>query len=126
MNYTANDVKALRDATGAGLLDCKKALNDTNGDVAEAEKLLKEKGLAAMAKRTDRTCLDTCTASYAFRMVWCFCYVYIHLTCTGTFSTIDALVFINLYAQQGYLVKKRIYGTQRAYPLTERSVKNNA
>lgn len=56
-------------------------------------------------------------------MVWCFCYVYIHLTCAGTFSTIDALIFINLYAQQGYLVKKRIYGTQRAYPLTERSVK---
>lgn len=58
MNYTANDVKALRDATGAGLLDCKKALNDTNGDVAEAEKLLKEKGLAAMAKRTDRTAAE--------------------------------------------------------------------
>lgn len=58
MNYTANDVKALRDATGAGLLDCKKALNETNGDVAEAEKLLKEKGLAAMAKRTDRTAAE--------------------------------------------------------------------
>lgn len=54
MNYTANDVKTLRDNTGAGLLDCKKALNDTNGDLAAAEKLLKEKGLAAMAKRTDR------------------------------------------------------------------------
>lgn len=58
MNYTANDVKALRDATGAGLLDCKKALNETNGNVAEAEKLLKEKGLAAMAKRTDRTAAE--------------------------------------------------------------------
>ena len=58
MNYTANDLKALRDATGAGLLDCKKALNETNGDVAEAEKLLKEKGLAAMAKRTDRTAAE--------------------------------------------------------------------
>ena len=41
MNYTANDVKTLRDSTGAGLLDCKKALNDTNGDIAAAEKLLK-------------------------------------------------------------------------------------
>lgn len=58
MNYTANDVKTLRDSTGAGLLDCKKALNETNGDVAEAEKLLKEKGLAAMAKRTDRTAAE--------------------------------------------------------------------
>ncbi len=54
MAFTANDVKSLRDATGAGLLDCKKALNDTNGDVAAAEKLLKEKGLASMASRTDR------------------------------------------------------------------------
>lgn len=58
MNYTANDVKTLRDATGAGLLDCKKALNETNGDLAAAEKLLKEKGLAAMAKRTDRTAAE--------------------------------------------------------------------
>ena len=54
MNYTATDVKNLRDSTGAGLLDCKKALNETNGDIAAAEKLLKEKGLAAMANRTDR------------------------------------------------------------------------
>lgn len=58
MNYTANDVKNLRDATGAGLLDCKKALNETNGDIAAAEKLLKERGLAAMASRTDRTAAE--------------------------------------------------------------------
>ena len=54
MAFTANDVKKLRDATGAGLLDCKKALGETDGDVAAAEKLLKEKGLASMASRTDR------------------------------------------------------------------------
>ena len=54
MAFTANDVKKLRDATGAGLLDCKKALGETDGDVAAAEKLLKEKGLASMAGRTDR------------------------------------------------------------------------
>lgn len=58
MNYTATDVKNLRDSTGAGLLDCKKALNETNGDIAAAEKLLKEKGLAAMANRTDRTAAE--------------------------------------------------------------------
>ena len=50
----ASDVKALREATGAGMLDCKKALQDANGNLAEAEKILKEKGLAAMAKRSDR------------------------------------------------------------------------
>lgn len=54
MAFTAADVKALREATGAGMLDCKKALQDADGNLAEAEKILKEKGLAAMAKRTDR------------------------------------------------------------------------
>lgn len=52
--FTAADVKALRESTGAGMLDCKKALQDADGNLAEAEKILKEKGLAAMAKRSDR------------------------------------------------------------------------
>ena len=52
--FKAADVKALHDKTGAGMLDCKKALTDANGDVAEAEKILKEKGLAAVAKRAER------------------------------------------------------------------------
>ncbi len=50
----ASDVKALRDATGAGMMDCKKALTQANGDFAQAEKILKEMGLAAVAKRQDR------------------------------------------------------------------------
>ena len=54
MAFSAADVKSLREATGAGMLDCKKALQETDGNIAEAEKLLKERGLAAMAKRTDR------------------------------------------------------------------------
>ncbi len=54
MAFTAADVKALRESTGAGMLDCKKALQEADGNIAEAEKILKEKGLAAMAKRTDR------------------------------------------------------------------------
>lgn len=48
------DVKKLRDKTGAGMLDCKKALVEADGDYAKAEKLLKEQGLAAAAKRGDR------------------------------------------------------------------------
>lgn len=51
---TAADVKALREKTGAGMMECKKALTECNGDMAEAEKSLKEKGLAAMAKRSER------------------------------------------------------------------------
>ena len=54
MEIKASDVKALRDKTGAGMMECKKALVDSNGDLAAAEKLLKEKGLAAVAKRADR------------------------------------------------------------------------
>ena len=48
------DVKRLRDKTGAGMMDCKKALVEAEGDFAKAEKLLKEQGLAAAAKRSDR------------------------------------------------------------------------
>lgn len=54
MAISAADVKALRDKTGAGMMDCKKALNDADGDFAKAEKLLKEMGLAAAAKRGGR------------------------------------------------------------------------
>ena len=48
------DVKRLRDKTGAGMKDCKKALMEAEGDFAKAEKILKEQGLAAAAKRSDR------------------------------------------------------------------------
>jgi elongation factor Ts len=50
----ASDVKALREKTGAGMMDCKNALEKTAGDFAKAEKTLKEMGLAAMEKRVDR------------------------------------------------------------------------
>ena len=50
----AADVKALRESTGAGMLECKKALMEANGDPKEAAKLLMEKGLAAVAKRSER------------------------------------------------------------------------
>ena len=51
---SASDVKALREKTGAGIMDCKNALGETGGDFARAEKLLKEKGLAAVEKRAGR------------------------------------------------------------------------
>jgi len=54
MSFTAQDVKALRDSTGAGMMDCKKALTETDGDMEAAKKFLREKGLAASAKRDDR------------------------------------------------------------------------
>ena len=51
---SATDVKALREKTGAGMMECKNALVETGGDFAAAEKLLKEKGLAAVEKRSGR------------------------------------------------------------------------
>jgi len=54
MAFTATDIKNLREMTGAGMLECKKALTECNGNIDEAAKYLKEKGLAAAAKRADR------------------------------------------------------------------------
>ncbi|MFA6846335.1 MAG: translation elongation factor Ts [Sphaerochaetaceae bacterium] len=54
MEITAAQVKQLRDATGSGMMDCKRALVQANGDFAAADKILKEMGLAAVAKRQDR------------------------------------------------------------------------
>jgi elongation factor Ts len=51
---TATMVKQLRDATSAGMMDCKRALQDTDGDFDEAVKILREKGMASAAKRADR------------------------------------------------------------------------
>jgi elongation factor Ts len=53
-NISAGDVKTLREKTGAGMMECKNALVETDGDFAKAEKLLKEKGLAALEKRSGR------------------------------------------------------------------------
>lgn len=54
MDISASAVKALREKTGAGMMECKNALVETKGDAAAAEKLLKEKGLAAVEKRAGR------------------------------------------------------------------------
>jgi len=54
MSFSASDVKVLRESTGAGMMDCKKALEETDGDLDAAKQLLREKGLAASAKRDDR------------------------------------------------------------------------
>jgi len=51
---SAKDVKALRDKTSAGMMDCKKALTDCNGDMEKAILILREKGLADASKRSDR------------------------------------------------------------------------
>ncbi len=52
--FSASDVKALREKTGAGMLDCKKALDETKGDIDAAIDWLREKGIAKATKKSDR------------------------------------------------------------------------
>jgi elongation factor Ts len=56
--YTAADVKALRERSGAGMMDCKKALEETGGDIEAAVDALRAKGLAAAAKKSSRTAAE--------------------------------------------------------------------
>ena len=49
MSYTAKDVQSLRQTTGAGMMDCKKALEENGGEIEAAKQWLREKGLAASA-----------------------------------------------------------------------------
>ena len=58
MAYTAADVKNLRERTGAGMMDCKKALDESNGDMEAAVDSLRSKGLAAAAKKSSRTAAE--------------------------------------------------------------------
>ena len=62
-NFTVADVKALRDKTGAGMLDVKKALDEANGDVTAAEEVLRVKGLKSIAKREGRSAANGLVAS---------------------------------------------------------------
>ena len=54
MAFTAKDVMALREQTGAGMMDCKKALTDADGDMNKAAELLRERGIAKAAKRASK------------------------------------------------------------------------
>ena len=64
MEITAAMIKPLREATGAGVLDCRKALEACDGDMEKAKAWLKDKGLAAAAKKSDRVAADGLVGSY--------------------------------------------------------------
>ena len=63
-DISAKDVKALRDATGAGMMDAKKALQETEGDLEAAKRVLREKGLADAAKRSGRAASEGIVYAY--------------------------------------------------------------
>ncbi len=66
-DFTAKDVQTLRQATGAGMMDAKRALAETGGDIDRAKDLLREQGLADAAKRTDRAQSEGAVGSYLHR-----------------------------------------------------------
>jgi elongation factor Ts len=61
---SASVVKELRERTGAGMMDCKKALTESNGDIEKAVEILREKGLAAAAKKSGRIASEGLIATY--------------------------------------------------------------
>ncbi len=64
MQISAQQVKELRERTGLGLMACKSALQEAAGDLEEAEKVLRKKGMAATAKRAGRTAAEGLVGSY--------------------------------------------------------------
>ena len=62
MEITAKMVKELREKTGAGMMDCKKALQETNGDIDKAIDYLREKGISKAAKKADRIAAEGVTS----------------------------------------------------------------
>jgi elongation factor Ts len=64
MEVSASTVKELRERTGAGMMDCKKALSETGGDLQKAVDFLRQKGLAAAAKKADRAATDGAIGAY--------------------------------------------------------------
>ena len=64
MAFTAKDVQALREKTGVGMMDCKKALVETDGDVDKAIEILREKGLATAAKKSGRIASEGIVKTY--------------------------------------------------------------
>lgn len=64
MAVSAKLVKELREKTGAGMMDCKKALTETDGNIDDAIKLLKEKGQATLDKKADRIAAEGIIGSY--------------------------------------------------------------
>jgi elongation factor Ts len=64
VDISAQDVKTLRDRTGAGMMDCKNALQEADGDIEKAIELLRVKGQASAAKRGERTAAEGVVSSY--------------------------------------------------------------
>ena len=81
MAFTAKDVMALREKTGAGVMDCKKALTDADGDMTKAADILRERGIAKAEKKASRIAAEGIVACYIDGKVG----VLIELNCESDF-----------------------------------------
>lgn len=64
MEVTTDGIRALRERTGAGIMDCKRALEEANGDMASAEELLRKKGITKAASKSGRATLEGTVEAY--------------------------------------------------------------
>ena len=71
MAFTAQDVKTLREMTNVGMMDCKKALTETDGDMDKAVEWLREKGLAKAAKKAGRIAAEQYTKFSLWKNLLC-------------------------------------------------------
>lgn len=125
MAYTATDVKNLRESTGAGMMDCKKALDECSGDVQKAVDYLRAKGLAAAAKKQSRIAAEgliqavvrgkmgsvvevNCETDFVAKNddFIAFTNTCANLAVDGNITTVDAL--LNTKAPNGLTVKDNI------------------
>lgn len=83
MAFTAKDVMALRDKSGAGMLDCKKALTDADGDMEKAAELLRERGIAKAVKKEGRIAAEGVVGAYV--CVKCGIGVLVEINCESDF-----------------------------------------
>lgn len=83
MAFTAKDVMALRDKSGAGMLDCKKALIDADGDMEKAAELLRERGIAKAVKKESRIAAEGAVGSYVCQK--CGVGVLLEINCESDF-----------------------------------------
>jgi elongation factor Ts len=98
--FTAKDVMALRELTQAGMMDCKKALTECDGDFDKAKDYLREKGLAAAAKKASRIAAEGVVGSYICEE--CGVGVIIEVNCETDFvaNTDDFHAFVSKLAEQ--------------------------
>src|SRR5665647_2485372 len=100
-NYTAADIKALRESTGAGMLDVKKALDEADGNAEKATEIIRVKGLKGITKREGRSASDGLVAAHVADAPQGQSGVLIELNCETDFLTKSARSVAQVLAEIG-------------------------